>query len=234
GNRIGYIGLGDAVDMTLAGRDWHQERRRQRISRILNELSQNTAACRVQNTDRTGRTNPLEDIRNDCPIAQAASEPMAVGMSLSLSGRLAIDDLKTGNAVPDFHHVIICTERNGQHARRSAWRWDGNDVGRGLSYSYTVQDAAPCAIDLIDPLTEPVAIVNRIESEVSPHIMGVVPHPARLPAVDLSLDSKGRRINYRDRSRLKRSIDVPLVGNPLKLRVDPYLAHTRCGRYYLS
>jgi hypothetical protein len=64
--------------------------------------------------------------------------------------------------------------------------------------------------------------------------MGVVPHPARLPAVDLSLDPEGRRINYRDRSRLKRSIDVPLVRNALKLRVDPYLAYTRCGRYYLS
>src|SRR5262249_30143808 len=99
-HRIGYIGLGDSVNMALASRDWHQERRRQRITRVLDELSQNSAARRVQNTDRTGRANPLEDVRNDCPVAQAASEPVAMGMSLSLSGRLAIDDVKTGSTVP--------------------------------------------------------------------------------------------------------------------------------------
>src|SRR5262249_17299195 len=159
------------------------------------------------------------------------SEPMTMGMSLSLSGRLAVDDLKTGRAISDLHHVIICTERNGQHACLRSWCWDGDDVGRGFSYGYAVQDGASCAVDLIDPLTEPVAIINRVESEVRPHVMGVVPHPARPPAIDLSLDSEGRRIDYRDGSRLKRSIDVPLVGNALKLRVDPYLAYSLCGRY---
>jgi hypothetical protein len=64
--------------------------------------------------------------------------------------------------------------------------------------------------------------------------MGIVPHPARLPTVDLSLGPEGRRINYRDRSRLKYSIHISLVGNALKLRVDPYLTYARCGRYYLS
>src|SRR4029450_76342 len=147
--------------------------------------------CCVQSVNRPVGTNPLEHVRNDCPIAQAASEPVTMGMSLSLSGWLAIDDLKTRSPVPALHHVVIRAERNGKHTRLRSWCWDGNDVGRGLSYSYAIQDGAPCAVNFIDPLTEPVAIVNRVEGEVGPHVMGVVPHPACLASVDLALDPEG-------------------------------------------
>src|SRR5262249_15452337 len=160
----------------------------QRITRILDEFSQDTSACRVHNADRSSRTNSCKDIRNDCPIAQPASEPVAMGMSLSLAGRVAIDDLKTRSAVSNFHHVVIRAERNGQAARLRSRRWDCNDVGRGLSYGYAVQDATLCAVDFVDPLTEPVAIVYCVQSEVSPHVMWVVPHPACAPTVDLSLN----------------------------------------------
>ena len=96
-----------------------------------------------------------------------------------------------------------------------------------------VKDGSAGSVDLVDPLAEPVAVVDNIEREVRPHVVRVIPHPARLHSVDFTLDGEGGCVEHRDCSRLEDAARIPLVSYPLELSVDPDLAHAGYGRPYL-
>src|SRR5436309_15443815 len=88
-----------------------------------------------------------------------------------------------------------------------------------------VKDGSAGSVDLVNPLAEPVAVVNDIEREVRPHVVRVIPHPARLHAVDFALDSESRCVEHRDCSGLEDAAPIRLVSYSLELGVDPDLAH---------
>ena len=115
---------------------------------------------------------------------------------------------------PTFISLSSALERNGQHSCLRSDSRDCNNVGRRFSYCDAIQDLAVCPIDLVNPLTKPVAIVNRAESKVRPHVMRVIPHPVGAFAIDLSLDPECRRVYHRDRARL----DAPFTSRWLATR----------------
>src|SRR5262249_30979692 len=96
------------------------------------------------------------------------------------------------------------------------------------------KNASSHAINLVNPLSEPVAIVDGIEGEVGPHIMRVVPHSPGLPPIDLALDIEGCCVHDRDCPGLENATYVPLIGDPFELRVDPHLAHAGDRGSYLG
>src|SRR5262245_31271807 len=116
----------------------------------------------------------------------------------AVASRSAIDDLKAAGGVLDLQHIALGTQRNSQHSHVLPRRWDRNNVGWRLTNGRTRENGSCQTIDLVNPLSEPVAIVNGIESEVGPHVMRVVPHSTGLPTVNLSFDPEGSCVNDRD------------------------------------
>src|SRR5262245_60592984 len=99
-----------------------------------------------------------------------------------------------------------------------------------LANGDAVENCSARPINLVDPLAEPVAVVDDIEREVGPHVVRVIPHPARLQAVDFAFNRESRRVNYRDGSGLEDAAPVPLISHALELSIDPDLAHARYFR----
>ena len=219
--------------MALADRDRHQERRSQRVVRILTELPQNRAARCVDDADRASRTDSFENVRNNRAIASATSEPVTVGMISPSACRFAVDDLQAASAVSNLDHVVVRAQRNSQYAVLRPSSRNCNNMGGRLANGDAVEDRSTRPINLVNPLAEPVAVVNDIEREVRPHVVRVIPHPARLHSVDFTLDGEGGCVEHRDCSRLEDAARIPLVSYPLELSVDPDLAHAGYGRPYL-
>src|SRR5678815_395075 len=93
-----------------------------------------------------------------------------------------------------------------------------------------VENGSTRPVNLVDPLAEPVAVVDNIEREVGPHVVRIIPHPARLQAVDFALEGESRCVEHSDCSWLEDTGPVPLVSYPLELSIDPDLAHARDAR----
>jgi hypothetical protein len=102
----------DVIDVTLSNSNRHQERRSQRVVRILTELPQNCAARCVDDADRASRPDSLENIWNNRAIASATSQPVAMRMISPRSRRVAVDNLQTGSAVSNLNHVVVRAQRN--------------------------------------------------------------------------------------------------------------------------
>src|SRR4029453_13735987 len=93
-----------------------------------------------------------------------------------------------------------------------------------------VKNSSTRPINLVDPLAEPVAVVDHIEREVGPHVVRIIPHPARLQAVDFALEVESRCIEHCDGSWFEATGPFPLVSYSLELSIDPDLPHARDGR----
>ena len=72
-----------------------------------------------------------------------------------------------------------------------------------------VENGSTRPVNLVDPLAEPVAVVDDIEREVGPHVVRIIPHPARLQAVDFALEGESRSVEHRDGSWLKDASSCP-------------------------
>src|SRR5215211_5616198 len=98
-----------------------------------------------------------------------------------------------------------------------------------LADSDAVKNGSARPINLVDPLAEPVAVVDDVEREVGPHVVRIIPHPARLQAIDFALEAESRCVEHRDGSWFEDTAPVPLISYPLELSIDPDLAHARDG-----
>src|SRR6476619_497854 len=99
-----------------------------------------------------------------------------------------------------------------------------------LANGGAVEDSSARPVNFVNPLAEPVAVVDNIKREVGPHVVGVIPHSTRLQAVDFALDRESRCVEHCDSSGLENTAPVPLISYPLELSIDPDLAHARYGR----
>ena len=104
----------------------------------------------------------------------------------------------------------------------------GDDVSRRKTDLNTIENDSRRSVDLVDPFTEPVAVVNDVELEVGPHIVRVVPLIHAL-TIDLALYGEGctigvANIENRNHSRLALPVDA------FELAVNPDLSDTSNGR----
>jgi hypothetical protein len=98
-------------------------------------------------------------------------------------------------------------------------------MGRRLADCDAVEDGSAGPVNLVDPLAEPVAVVDDIKREVGPHVVWVIPHTARLHSVDFALDRESCCVEHGDCSGLKDTAPIPLVSYTLELSIHPDLAH---------
>ena len=224
---VGHVSLGDAVNVALS-----QPRSASGEARLMdhsdsgsNSLRTSPLAVSMMLIEPAGPI-PLKTLGTIVRSPGAAGEPMPVGMSLSVSSGCAIDDFQTRSARPcTFIMFVVGAQRNRSALLSRVRRRDCNDVSRRFSYRDAIQDPAACAIDLVDPLTEPVAIVNRARERSSP------------TCYEGCSTSRWRCLPLISRSTLKvaasTTVIVPglsapltsrLVRHALKLRVDPDLA----------
>src|SRR5262245_9699574 len=232
-HQISNVSFVNVIDVALADCDRHQEMCSQRVVRILTELPQNGAARCVDDADGASRTNSLENVGNNRAVASSTSKPVTVGMISPRARRVAVDDLETGTPVSNLYHVVVCAHRNSQYAVLRPSSRNCNNMRGRLANSDAVKDRSTWPIDLVNPLAEPVAVVDNIERKVRPHVVRVIPHSARLNAVYFALDSESRCVEHRDCSGLEHAAPVPLVSYSLELGVDPDLAHARYPRSHL-
>src|SRR4029453_10108643 len=123
-------------------------------------------------------------------MARVTSEPVAVGMISSRACGVTVDDLQTSSTISNLDHIVVRAQRNSQYAILRPCRRDCNNMGRRLAHCDAVKDGSTRPVNLVDPLAKPVAVVDDIKREVGPHVMRVIPHAARLHAVDFALDGE--------------------------------------------
>src|SRR5262245_58830309 len=96
-----------------------------------------------------------------------------------------------------------------------------------LANGDAVENCSARPINFVDPLAEPIAVVDDIEREVGPHVVRVIQHPTGLQTVDFAFDRESRRVKHRDGSGLEDTASVPLISHPLELSLDPDRANAR-------